>query len=185
MSDLLQQMMETGLIQFGRFPRNGVSVPVQFHLDMLASYPDVLAATVAQLTHSLSPVDRLVCTSDAVPLGVALALKTGIPLVYSRGGEQEPAHDLVGAYDIGHPAVFVTNVAGMTDHSVLLNTVRRVGLDVRSMIALVDLGAPSELPITALFRLIDIVDLLLQHDLLPKGQAHTVKEWLEAHNLPN
>jgi hypothetical protein len=179
MTDLLQLMMETGLIQFGRFPRNDVSVPVQFHFDMLASYPDVLDAAVMELSRSIPPADRLVCTSDAVPLGVALTLKTGIPLVYSRGGEQEPAYDLVGAYDIGHPAVFITNVVGMTDHSALLSSVRRVGLDVRSVITLIDLSAASELPISALFRLTNLVDVLVEREELPRGQAAAVKDWLE------
>ena len=179
MSDLIALLMETGLIQFGSFPRDGAFVPVQFHFEMLASYPDVLDAVVGEMSRSISPVDRLVCTSDAVPLGVALALKTGIPLIYSRGGEKEAVYDLVGAYDIGHPAVFITTVTGVADHRSLLTSVRRVGLDVRSMIALVDLGTGSELPMTALFRLKDIVDALLERNAVPKGQAAAVKGWIE------
>ena len=176
MSDLLQHMIESGMIQFGRFPRNGVSVPVQFHFDMLASYPDVLDAAVTELSRSLPPVDRLVCPIDSVPLGVALALKTGVPLVYSRGGTQDAVHDLVGAYDIGHPAVFVTNVAGMTDYSALLSSVRRVGLDVRSTLALVNYETAPD--VTALFRLDEIVDVLVERGSLPGGQAEAVRQWL-------
>lgn len=176
MSDLLQQMIDTGMIQFGQFPRNGVFVPVQFHFDMLASYPDVLDAAATELSRSLPPVDRLVCPVDSVPLGVALALKTGVPMVYSRGGTHDAVHDLVGAYDIGHPAMFVTNVAGMTDYSELLSSVRRVGLDVRGTIALVNLKRAPD--VTALFRLDEIVDVLVERGSLPGGQAEAVRQWL-------
>lgn len=178
MSDLLQQMMEAGLIQFGSFPRNGVSIPVQFHFDMLASYPDVLEAAATELSRRLPSVDRLMCPFDSVPLGVALALKTGIPLVYSQGGTQEAVYDLVGAYDIGHPAAFVTNVAGMTDYSALLSSVRRVGLDVQHTIALVNLGTAPD--VTALFHLDEIVTVLVERGSLPGGQAQLVKDWLAA-----
>lgn len=180
MSDLLQLLTETGLIQFGRFPRDGTIVPIQFHLEMLASYPDVLHLAAGELTQKIPAVERLVCIHDTVPLGVALALNTGIPLVYSQGGAQDPVHDLVGAYDIGHPTVLITNVAGMTSHSKLLTSVRRVGLDVRSIMAVIDLGTASDLPITALLHLPEIVDMLVERDALPKGQARAVKDWIEA-----
>jgi hypothetical protein len=115
-----------------------------------------------------------------VPLGVALALKTGIPLVYSKGGEREPVHDLIGAYDIGHPAVFVTNVAGNVTYTPLLTSARRVGLDVQSMVAVIDLGIGTALPVAGLLRLSHVVNSLVERGMLPQGQATAVNMWIEA-----
>lgn len=180
MSDLLQSLVEAGLLQFGRFTRDDSIAPVQFHLEMLASYPDVLNAAAEGLSQNLPPVERLLCIPDALPLGVAIALKTGVPLVYSRGGDQEPVHDLVGAYDIGHPAVLVANVGGNAISTHLLASARRVGLNVQSMAAVIDLGVGSEMPLTALLHLPQVVDALVERGVLPQGQAMAVKAWIEA-----
>jgi orotate phosphoribosyltransferase len=179
MSDLLQLIIDAGLVQFGRFASDGSTAPVQFHLDMLASYPDVLEAAAKALSSKIPSTERLLCISEALPLGVALALKTGIPLIYSRGGEKEPVYDLVGAYDIGHPTTLVVNIAGQSDYGHLLTSARRVGLDVQSVAAVINVGAESELPLTSLLHLSDVVDTLHERGILPHGQAIAVRAWIE------
>jgi orotate phosphoribosyltransferase len=176
---LLHQLIDSGLLQFGAFVQNGVTEPVRFQLEMLASYPAMLAEATETLSALLPPVDRLLSTAEAIPLGTALALKSGIPLVYSRGGEDEPAFDLVGAYDIGHPAIFVANVAGYGAHERLLSTARRVGLNVHSIACLIDLGVSSELPRVSLFHIQDVLAAMLERGALPVGQVRAVEMWLE------
>lgn len=177
---LLDQLIETGLMQFGHFVRNGSTEPVRFQLEMLASYPVLLADAAEMLSALLPPVDRLLSTAGAIALGTALALKSGIPLVYRRGGEDEPAFDLVGAYDIGHPAVLVTNVAGEVSQTQFLATARRVDLNVQSVACLIDLGIESDLPVVSLFRMREVLAGLLERGVLPHGQVRAVEDWLEA-----
>lgn len=101
----VDDMLRAGLVQFGLFGPDGA--PVKLNCELLPAYPDILAqvaASAAEIATQPLP-DRLVCTAQAVPLGVALSLRTGVPLVYSRGSDGPGVEDLVGAYDVGHPAL--------------------------------------------------------------------------------
>src|SRR4051794_36965583 len=100
---------------------------------MLVSYPDILdqAALEAQSIVSTLNVTRLLCTPDAIPFGVAVSLRTGIPLVYSRGAGEAPVFDLIGAYDIDHPTLLLTNSVGWNEFpAALVKGAHRVGLEV-------------------------------------------------------
>lgn len=175
-------LVETGLIQFGSFIVDGEDRPVLFSLDMLSSYPDVLRRVTEALAPAIGRVDHLVCTPEAVPLGVALSLQTSVPLVYSRGRGEEPVNDLVGAYDTGHPAILITTVYG-SDAQIdrLAASARRVGLDVKQIIAVVDVTTgQSDLPVHALIRLGDMVGEMEAADTIPAGQADIVRAWIRS-----
>ena len=171
--------MAAGLLQFGRFRRGERDVPLQTAFDMLASYPALLRdlATEGQRAISAQTYDHLLCPADAVSFGVALSLATGIPLVYSRGQGEAPVYDLVGAYDIGHPALLVANVwddgAGQ-----LVNAARRVGLEVRAALVILDTGQQQDgLACSALLHLPNILDMLVASGQLPPGLADVVRTW--------
>jgi hypothetical protein len=109
---------------------------------MLPSYPHVLRALAEEAMAHLSRdrAVRLLCTADAVPFGVGLSLETKIPLVYSQGINDRPVRDLVGAYDIGHETVLVTNIfSGFRPLSRLIADARQVGLEAQTLLAIVDL----------------------------------------------
>jgi hypothetical protein len=64
------ELLEAGLLQFGRF--GSEATPVRLSLEMLPAYPDVLAqitASAAEIIRQQQP-DQLVCAAEAVPLGV-------------------------------------------------------------------------------------------------------------------
>jgi hypothetical protein len=176
---LLEQIMEAGLLQFGLFQRGSSHTPLQTAFEMLASYPGLLRDITGEGHRMIGEqhFDHLLCTHDAVPFGVALSLATGIPLVYSRGRGEAPVHDLVGAYDIGHPALLVANV--WDDGAERLAAAgRRVGLEVRAGLAVLDIGTqPHNLIFTALLRLPDVLETLVASGQLPQGQADVVKSW--------
>lgn len=180
MTSLTTLLVQTGLIQFGSFILAGQERPVLFSLDMLPSYPDVLRAVTDALAPFVAGVDHLVCTPEAIPVAVALSLHTGVPLVYSRGRGEEPVNDLVGAYDIGHPAVLITTVYGVdSDVNRLAASAGRVGLDVRQIVAVVGVATERrDSPIHALIRLADVVTELESSGVIPAGQAEAVRQWL-------
>jgi hypothetical protein len=82
---LIQMLLETGMIQFGRFKDDRDTVPFRFSFEMLPSYPDVMRMIVSEAKNHLADIqaNRFLCAHDSLPFGVALSLEIGIPLVYS------------------------------------------------------------------------------------------------------
>lgn len=185
--ELTRLLLETGLMQFGRFNSASEPIPFRFSLEVLPAYPDVLRILVARANTLLTSVyaNRLLCTADALPFGVGLSLETDIPLVYSRGSKDAPVYDLVGAYDIGHPALLLTNVLGDFEPvAQLMAGAQRVGLEIHMMLAIVDLGIatiPHDKRLLALLRLPDVIEALSQSGQLPQAHARTVQQWIEVH----
>ena len=186
-AELIHLMLEAGLLQFGRFNHAGESVPFRLSLELLPSYPDILRMVAAQAKALLSSleVSRLLCAADAVPFGVALSLEINVPLVYSRRRSEAPVYDLVGAYDIGHPTLLMTNaVSDFEPLSQLMANARQVGLEVRNLLTIVDLdivSIPHGIQQLSLLRLPDVIEDLTRSGHLPREQAQTVRHWMNAY----
>jgi orotate phosphoribosyltransferase len=182
---LIEHLLANGLLQFGRFQHNGVFEPFLSRLDMLGSYPDVLRALTDAAQHALAAFprpERLLCTADALPLGIALALVLDTPLVYSRGRGEVPVDDLVGAYDIGHPTILIADTTGASVFD-LAERAARVGLDVRAICTIIEIApTPTTIPLIALIRLITLIDDPSAAVYLPTGQRTLVRAWLATQN---
>jgi hypothetical protein len=181
MDELTALVMDAGLLQFGWFDGG---VPFKLHLDMLPGYPDVLRVVAAAAQPFLCSNSRLVCTAEALPLGVALSLLADVPVVYSRGRGEEVVNDLVGAYDIGHPALLLVNTLQCEDANsvaALIGQARQVGLDIRQTVAVVqvDTKITLDVEVHALLNLADVVETLVEIGRVPAGQGKAVSVWLE------
>lgn len=180
MKTIASQLISTGLIQFGLFGERTPQAPIKFQLDMLASYPvllDNVADYIAQQISGLE-IDHLVCTPDAIPLGTAVALKSAISLVYAYGAGD--ALKFVGAYDIGHPALLLTNVIYPTIGELpLMRYARQVGLEINGVFGIIDCGATQteNLEISELLRLTEWTAFLLEEGQLSNGQAQAIVDW--------
>lgn len=183
-AELVQLFMEAGLLQFGRFQDSSGTRPFLTNLDYLPAYPDILKQVAAETRLHLDglAVQRLVATPEAVPFGVALALETGISLVYSRGQGKEAVYDLAGAYNIGHASVLLVNT---TETLLFLGGfiagARRVGLDIHTAVAIFDPGtaAPkADITARAIINLPDALEILAAQGELPIQQASTVRAWI-------
>jgi hypothetical protein len=147
--DLEAVLLKYGLVQFGRFTApDGAVLPFKLNLDLLTSYPDALALAADEIVvgmglHNIQ-VERLLCPFDALPLATLVSHKSGVPLVYSRGRGEAAVRDLVGAYDLDHPTLFLANAyAPWENHAALLRSAARVGLRTTDAFALVDAGNPT------------------------------------------
>ncbi|MFN8377150.1 MAG: hypothetical protein U0452_00625 [Anaerolineae bacterium] len=176
---LILDLFDAGLLQFGRFlTRDGVR-PFQHHMNMLASYPNLLRRVAHGLAGQGAEVDRLLCNQDCIPLSVAMSLETGVPLVVGRGGVGDGARDFVGAYDIGHPAALVVHGQGDVN-ALLVQHAGRFGLDVRWVLAVLD-DEPKviEVPTHALLDLGNVVDVLIEEGRIPGPLGAAVLDWLQ------
>jgi len=181
---LTQLLLDAGLLQFGWFE----GAPMQMGLEMLPSYPDILNKIADEAQAFIVKLEvqpeRLIATAASVPLGVAISLRTNIPLVYSRGIGGAAVDDLVGAYDIGHPVLMVAGViGGPSGMEEFVHTARRVGLQIQNCFGVIDLGTISlenieALSKTALLHLPTLINGLVADGYLPEGQAEAVQKWI-------
>lgn len=184
MNALANLLLDAGMIQFGWFQQRGDTLPFALELDMLASYPAVLRAVVEAAQAGMAAVSatRLLCTADSVPFGVGCALQTGIPLVYSRGSDDAPVFDLVGAYDIGHTTLLLANTPKSIPPALIAGA-RRVGLNVRSVVPILELRplpVPDDVAVLPLLRLADVVRDCVAEGRLAAKHAQAVLVWLAA-----
>ena len=185
MTSLATLLLETGLLQFGRFHEQGVIKPYYLHLDLLPSYPDVLSQITEQALPFVGKVDHILSAADALPFGVSLSLKTQIPLVYARGTQAATVHELAGAYDIGHPALLLANTLAPPLFD-LAQQAHVVGLETRTILVIVDEGlySTSNILTKSLLTLPDMIPELAEAGHLPAGQAQVVQRWIEANRHP-
>jgi orotate phosphoribosyltransferase len=183
-------LARAGLIQFGQFVQpDGTTWPVAVHLRWLPSYPALLHDVAVALSPLLDQVkaDRLLTTVDALPIGIALGLHSGLPVVYPYGEVRDytAAYAIEGAYDVGHPTALLTDVlVDATQAQQITALARRVGLEVDSVLAVVDLGqggreelAADGYSVHGLWSLHEILPLLETASLLPPVMRATVEEW--------
>lgn len=174
---IAQELLETGLLQFGLFVEDDQAIPYRLQLEMLSAYPHLMQKIVYRTIQTLpaQTFDRLVSHSDCIPLASAVSLNTGIPLVYSRGRGENPVHDLVGAYDVGHPACLIMNTwqESMND---LITGCKRVGLEIHTVVEIIGAGQTGKgIERRVIFTLSAILHELRQKDLIPAPLAQTVE----------
>lgn len=181
---IIKMLVDDGLIQFGRFQQGNSFIPFRLMLEYLPAYPQLLSQIADVVYQQISGlgVDRLVATADSLPLGVALSLKSGISLVYSKGQDEAAVYDLVGAYNSGHKALLViTTLTTIGDLETIIKKAEQVGLSIQEILTLVDLErevVDTDLPVITVLKITQIIDALTQANELTTGQAGAVYEWL-------
>jgi orotate phosphoribosyltransferase len=185
-------LARAGLIQFGRFVQpDGSTWPLALRLRWLPSYPALLhdtAAALEPLLHDLH-ADRLLTTPDAIPVGVALGLRINIPLVYPYGEERDytAAYVLEGAYDVAHPTILLADVLIDTEQAQAITALaRRVGLDIHTILAVIDLQHGAHEALTAAgyevrsaLLLGTMLPVLVDGGFLPPAMRTAVEAWTE------
>jgi hypothetical protein len=177
---LVEALFEAGLIQFGFFDneQTGETEPLRLRFDLLPAYPAIHKAVSALITEKIaSNIERILCDAVSLPLGVGVSIASDIPLVYSSGKEGNPVRNLVGAYDVGHPTVLVTNVYDEQNAARLIRNAGQVGLELQKVLCVTMSRATNE-KVEVLLSIEEIVMHLKQVKKLPEGQASSVLHWL-------
>jgi len=191
---LARALFEAGCIRFGDFLlKSGAHSPVYVDLRLLVAHPRLLARVAqayARLLRSLE-YDRIAgIPMAALPIGTAVALEMGQPLVYPR--PQVKAHGtrrlIEGEYRPGERVVLLDDV--ITSGGSKLEAAEPLlaeGLVIEDVVVLIDReqGGTEELEkrgyrLHAVMTLSQIVDSLAENGLLAPVDAQRVRDYSES-----
>lgn len=190
---LAEDLVRIGALQFGDFTlASGRQSPFYLDLRLLVSAPDVLnhaARAYADQLHKLDYELLAALPYAALPIGTAIALQTGDPLIYPR--REIKAHGrgraIEGTWRAGDVAVMIDDLITTGGSKVeAAQLLRDAGLQVRDVLVLIDRRPPGPSPelaeaglrLHAVMALTQIVAHLANKGLISAEQHATIKDYL-------
>ena len=181
-SDLIIGLADLGALQFGDFTlASGKKSSMYVDLRLLVSRPDLMRTAAAAYAEELSTLqcDRIAGVPyAALPIGMAVALASGVPLIYNR--KESKSHglgkDIEGLWQPGERVVVIEDV--ITTGGSIVSSVelfRAAGLFVEDAIVLLDRqqGGVENLQkagirVHSVLALGDVLDLLSETGHIPE-----------------
>jgi hypothetical protein len=177
---IAQKLLKTGILQLGLFVEAGQARPYRLRLELLSAYPQLMQQVVYRTVQALpeQSFNRLVAHSDCIPIVSAISLNTGVSLVYSHGHGEIPVHDLVGAYDVGHPACLIVNTWDESLKDFLADCCR-VGLHIHTIVEIVGAGQVAEgIEMRPVYTMNAILHELRRNELIPDALSQSLENYL-------
>lgn len=166
-SALPARLHRLGAVQFGDFTlKSGARSPVYLDLRLLVSEPSLLADAARLYARAMAALafDRIAAIPYAgLPIGTAVALATGRPLIYPR--KERKAHgtgrSIEGLFTPGETAVVVDDVISSGASKLeAIGPLEAAGLVVRDVVVLIDRQATGAADLAAAgYRLHSVVTL--------------------------
>lgn len=191
-------LADIGCVRFGDFTlRSGQRSPIYIDLRLLISHPNVLRDVARAYAQLLRPLvfDRLAAIPyTGLPIGTAVSLELGCPLLYSRKevkvygtrqaveGESRQGERVVVLDDL------ITTGASKLE---AIAPLEELGLHVEDVVVLIDReqGGREYLEergyrLHAIFSLGEMLDILAQHSRISTAQRDQVKAFLAGSRRP-
>jgi uridine monophosphate synthetase len=189
---LVLALADIGCVKFGDFTlHSGQRSPIYIDLRLLASHPGVLRDVARAYARLLRPLafDRLAAIPyAALPIGTAVSLELGCPLIYPRKEVKGygTRRAVEGEFQRGERVVvlddLITTGASKLEAIALLE---EAGLRVEDVVVLIDReqGGREYLEergyhLHAVFGLGEMLDVLVQHSHISTAQRDEVKAFL-------
>ncbi len=188
---LARDLVDTGCVRFGSFTlKSGQQAPLYFDLRRLVGFPQVLhrvALGYGALLQKLT-FDRLApLPYAALPIGTAVSLAFGWPLVYPR--KEVKAYgtgaQVEGVFRQGEVVAILDDVL-TTGASKMeaVDQLQKVGLQVRDVVVLIDRESGGRtwlesqgLRVHALFTLTELLDLWARTGMVSSEDLQRVHQW--------
>lgn len=191
---IAQGLFETGCVRFGEFKlKSGLISPIYIDLRRLSGDPRILMAVARSYIAILSDLafDRLAAIPyAALPIGTAISLLGGYPLVYPRKEAKSygTKSEVEGIYQPGERVVVIDDLA-TTGESKLeaIEKLRNAGLQVEDVVVLIDRGsgvrdklASRGYRLHVVFTLEQLLDIWERLELVPGRELMAVRAFLSA-----
>lgn len=185
-------LLAAGCVRFGQFTlKSGLTSPIYIDLRRLVGVPRLMAdvaAKYARLMEGLSYDVVAPLPYAALPIGTAVCLQTGDPMVYPRKEVKSYGTKALveGVYEEGQTAVVLDDLA-TTGESKLeaITRLEQVGLSVRDVVVLIDRQsgateamAAANLKMHSVYTMTGLLDIWLRDGHITAEQDAEVRAFL-------
>lgn len=190
---LAHGLFEAQCVCFGDFVlHSGAHSPIYIDLRRLVTYPSLLERVARCYARLLSVLDydRIAAIPyAALPIGTAVSLQTGRPLIYPRRESKEygTRRQIEGEFHVGETAVLLDDLITSGGSKVeAMEPLQAAGLAVRDVVVLIDReqGGAADLArrgyrLHAAMTLRQLVEILAADGALGASEAQRVRDYLE------
>jgi uridine monophosphate synthetase len=186
-------LLAAGCVKFGQFTlKSGLVSPIYLDLRRLAGYPNLLrqvARAYLPILNNLSFTRLAALPYAALPIGTAISLLNGSPLLYPRKETKEygTKAEIEGGFSAGEGVVVIDDLATTGGSKFeAIDKLSAAGLQVEDIVVLIDRqsGAKEALAargfrLHAVFNLGDLLDYWESTKKVPADQIEQTRRFIE------
>jgi uridine monophosphate synthetase len=189
---LAVKLYDIGAVQFGKFKlHSGMKSPIYMDLRVLVSFPVVLRDVAQAYMRLFTALEFDILAAypyAALPIGTAIALESGKPLIYPRKEVKSygTGKMIEGVWNVGQRALLIEDL--VTSGASIIQafaTLKAVGIQVNEALVLIDreqggadLLQAQGYKLHSVMTLSEMLSVLEQQDRIDNRQRSQVLNWI-------